>query len=181
MWLSPVTIVEPVDEPVTLSEAKEYLRIDSSDDSFNGEIERYIAASRSEVEYLTSTRMITQTVTVLGSGFADLLALSIGPVQSVSSIKYVDTQGVEQTLAAENYELVGSGLQQSVQLTIGNSWPTVRYRPDTVRMTAVVGYGVAGADLPADVHFAILRLIRAKFDDVAIELGRSLVNHRIWM
>lgn len=181
MWSPAVTTIAPVVEPVLVSDAKEYLRIDASDDSFNGEIDRYIAASRSEVEYITGTRMITQTIAVSCSSFADLVGLSIGPVQAVKSITYIDPQGFERALASAEHELIGSGLQQSVQLAIGNSWPPTRNRPDSVRLSAVVGYGASGGDLPADVYFAILRLIRAKFDDVAIEIEQFLVNHRIWL
>ncbi len=180
MWLSPVIDVAPAAEPLLKAAVKEYLRIDDGDASFDGQLDDFIAASRAEVETWTGTRLITQTVTVSADGWAALQSLPVGPVQSVSSVKYIDTLGVEQTLAAEDYQLIGSGLTLLISPALNKSWPKVATRIDAVRVTMVVGYGVSGSDLPGDVYFALLRLIRAKMDDRPLDLFGLLINHRIW-
>lgn len=181
MWLPPVTSAAPASEPVALADAKEYLRIDDADTSFDGEVDEYIAAARGDIEDWSSTRLITQTVTVMGNGWSALDALPIGPVVSIESIKYIDTAGVEQTWAAENYELAGSGLRQWVRLVIGKRWPVARKSLDAIRLTVIVGYGDAGSDLPSAVRYALIRGIRAKMDQKPFDLLAAIPNHRIWL
>jgi uncharacterized phiE125 gp8 family phage protein len=182
MWLSPVTVTAPEAEPVELAKAKQYLRIDAGDESFDDEVETFIAASRAEIEQICNTRMITQEVLLAASGFTDLQHhLPIGPVQDIVSINYVDADGEEQLLAAENYELVASVLDAQIIKTPGWVLPVIADRADAVRVTATVGYGDAGTDVPRDLYFVILQAIRAKFDGREISLEHMLVNHRIWL
>lgn len=181
MWLPPVTFAQPATEPVSLAEAQEYLRIDVTETEFDNEITSFIAASRSEIEALTSTRMITQTVNISGAHFASLAAMPIGPIQSVASVKYVDLTGTEQTIDSDDYELVVAGLTARIVPSFNANWPVAAIRVDAVRVQLVVGYGDAGSDLPRDIRFALLRAIRAKFDHEDIDLSAHLVNHRLWM
>lgn len=181
MWLSPVTITAPEAEPVDLAKAKQYLRIDAGDDSFDDEVESFIAASRAEIEQICNTRMITQDVLLVASGFADLQHLPIGPVQDVVTVHYIDADGEEQLLAAENYELVVGVLDAQIIKVSGFVWPVIADRPDAVRVTATVGYGDAGTALPRDLYFVILQAVRAKFDGREIAIEHMLVNHRIWL
>lgn len=179
--MAPVTFEAPAVEPVSLAEAKEYLRVDTDETEFDSEIGSFIAASRAEIEAITSTRLITQTVDLSAAHFASLAVLPIGPVQSITSIKYVDTTGFEDTLFSDDYELIGSGLTARIDPAFSANWPVAAIRVDAVRVRMVVGYGDAGSDLPRDLHFALLRAIRAKFDDDPIDIAKLLVNHRVWM
>lgn len=181
MWLSPVTVTAPEAEPVELAKAKQYLRIDAGDESFDDEVETFIAASRAEIEQICNTRMITQDVLVVASGFADLEHLPIGPVQEIVTIHYVDTDGEEQLLVAENYQLIAGVLDAQIIKMPGFVWPVLADRADAVRVTATVGYGDASSDVPRDLYFVILQAIRAKFDGREISLEHMLVNHRIWL
>tara|TARA_B110001454_G_scaffold166361_1_gene156219 strand:+ start:110 stop:658 length:549 start_codon:yes stop_codon:yes gene_type:complete len=181
MWLSPVTTTAPEAEPVDLAKAKQYLRIDAGDESFDDEVETFIAASRAEIEQICNTRMITQDVLLATSSFSDLEHLPIGPVQEIVSIEYLDAAGDEQLLAAENYELVPGVLDAQIIKVPGFVWPVIADRADAVRVTAKVGYGDAGTDVPRDLYFVILQAIRAKFDGREIALEHMLVNHRIWL
>ncbi|MDK2758644.1 MAG: hypothetical protein KYX66_18115 [Blastomonas fulva] len=181
MWHSPVTVTAAEAEPVDLAKAKQYLRIDAGDESFDDEVETFIAASRAEIEQICNTRMITQEVLLVASGFADLEHLPIGPVQDIVSIEYIDANGDEQLLAAENYELVACLLDAQVIGVPGFVWPTIANRADAVRVTATVGYGNAAADVPRDLYFVILQAIRAKFDGRELAIEHLLVNHRIWL
>lgn len=181
MWLPAVTITPPEAEPVLLAAAKQYLRIDAADTSFDDEIETYIAASRGEVESITNTRLITQVVVLQAGSLADLEHLPIGPMQSIEALNYVDSTGDEQQLPDADYALVASGLDGKIIRPKGVTWPTIADRADAVRVTATVGYGAAGSDLPRDLYFVVLRAIRAKFDGSELAIEHMLVNHRIWM
>lgn len=176
-----MTTAAPAAEPVTVAAAKEYLRIDAGDDSFDTQVGDWIAASRADAEYISGTRMITQTVELRASGWSDLEQMPIGPVQSISKIEYLDSDSVLQTLDSGVYVLVKSGLIAGIGFMSGAVWPTIADRRDAIRVTAVVGYGDAGSDMPADLYFAIMRAVRSKMDDMDFDLAPMLNNHRIWL
>lgn len=181
MWLPAVTVTPPEVEPVTLAAAKQYLRIDAADESFDDEIATLIAASRADIERICSTRLITQEVLLQADSFYDLEHLPIGPVKTIESVAYLDSEGAEQLLPDTDYELVAGELESQIVLVGRTSWPAVDDRADAVRVTATVGYGDAGTDLPRDLYFVVLRSIRAKFDGSELAIENMLVNHRIWM
>lgn len=145
-------------EPVTLAEAKAQLRIldDASEDDL---IAAYIGAARDHVEKYTGTALITQTRTLKVPNFSALQSLSAAPLQSVTSITYLDTAGEEQALSTDVYEAVIDGLEASIRLKVGQSWPAVRPVSDAVRATVVCGYGDTGAEVPAPIRQAMLLLI----------------------
>lgn len=181
MWLPAVTVTQPEVEPVTLAAAKQYLRIDAADESFDDEIATFIASSRADVESICNTRLITQEVLLQAGSFYDLEHLPIGPVQSIDAVNYVDSAGTEQLLPDTDYELVAGALDSQIVLVGRTSWPTLADRRDGVRVTATVGYGDAGTDLPRDLYFVVLQAIRAKFDGRELAIEHMLVNHRIWL
>lgn len=158
MWRPVVVTTAPAAEPLTLAQAVSHCRAptDGTDDD---DLNAAIAAARSHVESRTGTRMVTQTVAVKTDRWADLANLPIAPVQSVA-ITYQDTAGAEQTLATTVYEARLEGLEPSVVLKSGQSWPAT-YPGSLVTVTAVVGYGAAG-EQPADV-LHVLRLIVGDF------------------
>lgn len=156
MWRSPVTTSAPAGEPLSLDDAKAHLRVDgTSEDDLIGDL---IAAARAHVESRTGTRLVTQTVTIRTDDWADLDRLPIGPVQSITSVSYVDTDGQTQTLSTDIYEARLEGLEPSLVTKFMQTWPQSRFG-SLVTVTAVVGYGAAGSQ-PAETIHAI-RLILA--------------------
>lgn len=148
----------PASLPVTLAAVKARLRIDHDDD--DDALDGMIAAA---VDHLDGNRgtlgrcLITQTWDerfpahyFLGSR----LELSLQDVQSITSVKYFDSAGAEQTIAGADYELVPGTYCSWVHSF--DPWPSVDTRralPVTVRY--VVGYGVA-ADVPPALVDAII-------------------------
>jgi uncharacterized phiE125 gp8 family phage protein len=182
MWLPAVTTTPPAAEPVLLAAAKQYLRIDAADASFDDEIGMYIAASRAEVESITNTRLITQVVDLRCESFYDFDHLPIGPVQSIDAVNYLDASGDEHLLADTEYRLIAGTIDAQIVPGAGwLNWPMLSEAADAVRVTATVGYGAAGTALPRDLYFVVLHAIRAKFDGRELAIEHMLVNHRIWM
>ena len=70
------------------------------------------------------------------------------PLFSVESITYIDTDGVEQTLAADQYvaDKVAepAGIYRAYEVT----WPTVRAQVNSIKVTFKAGYGDAADDVP---------------------------------
>jgi uncharacterized phiE125 gp8 family phage protein len=178
MFMSPATIVAPEDTAVTLQQAKQFLRMDSP--VFDAELATHVAGACGQIEAITGTRFIEQTVLLRAGSFRDLELLPIGPVQDVTDIAYLDAAGGVQTLDPDTYELFGAGLEKGLRPAAGGAWPSTRGAADAVRVTAIVGYG-ASADVPDAVRTAIFLTIKALFEGNPIDVDSWLVNDRIWL
>jgi uncharacterized phiE125 gp8 family phage protein len=161
-WLPTVVSVAPASEPVSDTEAKAQCRVDGTDS--DTELGIYISAAREFVEAYTGTRLVSQTVLMQSECFDDLAALPEAPIISVSSVKYLDTNSVEQTLTTDVYEVVTTGLSPSIRLKFNQSWPSVRDVSDAVRVTAVCGY----SELPTPIKAALMLIISSWFDNRSV-------------
>jgi uncharacterized phiE125 gp8 family phage protein len=142
-------------EPVTLAEAKLHLRVDASDD--DDLIGALITAAREFAEHYTGRALAEQTLEMALDEFpcVDYIDLDAPPVASVTSIKYTDTDGVEQTFSSASYSLDTYGTSRQVTLAYGVEWPDTREEPRAVRIRYVTGYATA----PKAVKSALLLLI----------------------
>ena len=161
-WLPVIVSTPPASEPVTEAEVKLQCRIDGTDE--DDLLTLYISAAREFVEAYTGTKLGSQTVLMQGSGFCDLWSLPAAPVISVSSVKYLDATGVEQTLSTDVYEVVNPGLEPHIRLKVGQSWPSTREASDAIRVSAVCGY----SSLPVPIKHALLLIISSWFDNRAV-------------
>lgn len=146
-------------EPLTLDEAKAHLRIELSDSSEDTLVESLMLAARRWAETELSASLITQTWKLTLPGFpwnTRSICLERGPVQSITSIKYLDSSNVEQTLDPSKYLLETRPLADEVWLTYLNTWPVTVAQRDAVRIVYVAGYGDAGTDVPEDLRRAML-------------------------
>lgn len=145
MWRPVVVTVAPAAEPVLLADAKAHLAYEDDDkDTLIGD---QIKAARAHVEARTGTRLYTQTVSFKTDDWRDLANLPICPIQSISSITYTDTAGDVLTVSGSVYETRLELLEPAVVLKHGQAWPS-RQPGTLVTVTAVVGYGAAGAQPP---------------------------------
>lgn len=143
-------ITAPAAEPVTLTEAKLHARVDHvADDTL---ITALIAAARQDAEHLTGRALITQTWEMVLPEFADSMDLDLGPVASITSVKYLDSDGVEQTLASTVYDLIEEALPPRLVLKTGQSWPATYTAEDAVRIRFVAGYGADATYVPAAIR-----------------------------
>lgn len=147
-------ITAPATEPVTFSEVIPYARLDNADDSEI--IVMLINASRRQAENLTRRALITQTWELYLDQFPSWeIFLPKPPLQSVTSITYVDTAGVTQTLAANQYTVDIVSEPGRITPAYGLLWPTARDQMNSVCIRFVTGYGLA-AVVPAGIRNWIL-------------------------
>lgn len=160
---------QPAVEPVSLSEAKDHLRIDGSDeDTYLATI---ITASRKYCEQYCNRAFITQTWLQYPSDFTDGIKLSINPVQSVTSITYYDTDGNSQTLAANQYQVDLSADICRIYEAVNVDFPDVQdEKINPITITYVSGYGDAATDVPMDIIHAIKLMISHLFQN------REMIN-----
>ncbi|WP_245418604.1 hypothetical protein [Mesorhizobium sp. WSM3864] len=141
-----------------MAEAKRHVNAeDFSDD--DAELTLLVAAARDHIEKYTNTRLGVQTVTVKCDCFADFSRFPEAPAQSVTSIEYVDTAGATQTLADTVYELRADGLETSIGLKYGQSWPAIQPK-SRIAVAAEVGY----SEVPPAVKHALLLWLSAGYE-----------------
>jgi uncharacterized phiE125 gp8 family phage protein len=148
--------VPPALEPVSLAEAKAHCRITSTDE--DGLLAGYVLAARQYVETICGIALITQTIEAYFNCF-DIRFLPRWPVQSVSSISYMDVNAVPQVLASTVYYSNLSDRPAYVSLQYSQYWPNVYYRENAVTVTFVAGYGSSPGSIPEPIRQAILMLV----------------------
>ncbi|MDF1720521.1 MAG: head-tail connector protein [Minwuia sp.] len=159
---------------VSTADAKAFLRVEISDD--DSLIDDLVAAA---AEHLDGRRgmlgraLLTQTWAWTLDDFpcetwADPYAgirVPLPPLQSVSSIKYLDGNGDSQTLGTSVYAVNTGSEPGVISLKKGQSWPSVQDVRDAVTITFIAGYGDTASSLPASLRLAALQLVSAWYDN----------------
>lgn len=166
-------ITPPASEPITLSEAKAWARVDGADD--DTAITALITAARQAAEQYLRRSLVTQTwklsldlssggldlpegvyelpVTAIYGGLPRSVPLPKGPASSITSVVTYDLNNSATTFAASNYRLDSSG--DRLLLNYGAIWPS-NLRPEcAVEITYAAGYGNASA-IPNSIRQGIL-------------------------
>ena len=152
-------VTGPADEPLSLEEMKEHLRVDAADE--DALIADYIAAARGAAEAYTGRAFVTQTWQAHFTGWpADgVLELPLPPLQSVAWVKYTTDAGVLKTLSASVYRVVTATEPGCIVLASNQSWPSETLDAGLpVVVQFVCGYGGAAA-VPAGVKQALRWLV----------------------
>lgn len=150
--MSLLLITDAATEPVTLAEARLHLRLASDYTTEDATISALIKAARRMAEHELGRALITQTWEEVLDAFPDdEIALTMPRVIAITSIKYIDTSEVEQTITSTNYALDSSALPGWVKPAYGLDWPTdVLDSTNVVRVRYTAGYGSA-SDVPEEV------------------------------
>lgn len=157
--------VAPTTEPVTLAVAKNYLR--QTTDQDNALITSIITSARILVEKELGRSLVTQTWKLYLDKFPDYstcpIQLPKGPIQSISSITYEDSNGDTQTWSASNYQLDNKQFPARVLPAYSLAYPSARTNANSITITFVSGYGDA-SDVPEQYVQAMLLLIKHQYD-----------------
>ena len=154
--------VAPVEEPVTLTELKDRLRIDTADD--DAALAASIVAARERVEVFTRRVLVTATYELRLDAFpAWTLVVPRPPLQSVTKIEYIDTGGTLVTLAASGYTVDAKSAPGRIVPAYGTTWPATRDQVNAVIVTLKAGYGLREA-VPRPLTDALVLLVRALYD-----------------
>jgi len=151
----------PAAEPISTAEAKLHLRIDAADDDTL--VDDLILAARRHVEQRIWKSLITQTLELtlesLPVGAREIF-LPGGPVQSITSFGYVDTDGASQTLnTSTDMQLSNYSEPPWLVPAYNTNWPGTRKQVASATITYLAGYGTAGTDVPQDILAAMYLLI----------------------
>lgn len=141
------------DLPITVAQAKANGRIDG--DAEDALIETYIKAALAHAEKWTGVAFQAQTWELLLDAFpAHEVELPLGPVMSITSVSYVDADGVTQTTA--DYEVDLTPPERGWIIPTGD-WPATMETVNAVTIRFVVG------NTPPDDVVAALLLLTEHF------------------
>lgn len=144
-----VTVITPPAPVVTWADADAYLNL-SGDTTQQARVEALIDAATEYARKATGCSIGSQTLEVRFHAIGTEIDLPFGPVTSIVSIKYLDSDNVEQTLANTVYQRLADG---RVVLKASQSWPSIYDDPEAVRVQYVAG------DAPKPIEVAILALV----------------------
>lgn len=146
----------PTAEPITTAEAKLFARVTiATEDTLTDFL---IIAAREYAETFTGRQFVTATWEQRLDAFPVEFVLPLPPLISVTSIKYIDTAGDEQTLDASYYTLDKYSTPGRVVQAINKSWPSTQDVPNAVIVKYTCGYGDAAA-VPEGICTAIKQLV----------------------
>lgn len=124
-------------DPVTYAEAKSYLRLSTDDEQ--SDVTKLITAATKFAENVTRRNFMRQTWDLKLERFPLEIEVPFPPLQSVSSITYVNTEGTTATLATTVYQIDTNSEPGRIMPAFGQSWPSTRsdiYNAVTIRFIA---------------------------------------------
>lgn len=166
-----LTLVTPAAVlPVTVAEVSDHCRLDSPTDADEALVETYIEAAATwafGVSGWTGRSLTDETFEETFDGWTrrvrstilSELPLARAPVRSVASVKYIDTNGTEQTLASDQHRLVGRNGQGVIVPAYNVTWPGLRTQEANVTVRYVAGYGAEAGGIPQDLRTGLMALV----------------------
>ena len=143
--------------PITLTEAKTHLKVDTTaDDTF---ITNLIKSATSSAQEYTNRFFIATTIQQVGDKWEDISNLLKSPVASVTNIKYVDTSGSLQTLSTDVYFVDDVNKPARIGLKPNQSYPEIIDRLNAVQVNYVVGLATGSDEVDEGIRQALLLTI----------------------
>ena len=140
---------------LSTADAKAWMRVDSSaDDSL---IASLVAESIDFAEEQYGFQLIEKTVTIEYEYYGKEVRLPLYPVQSITSVKTIDTVGTETALTNnQDYYLTGDTLV--IDTVYGWEVPDDRIR---LKVVYVAGY----SSIPSGITLGIKKLVASNYED----------------
>ena len=166
-------LVPPTAEPVSLNEAKAWLRLETPDDDTL--VESLIVTARAAIEAYTGCVLVSQTWRVnldawpdgasrrcfgMQRGSRDVV-IPLAPVLGIVALRVFDAAGVPQVLATDSYTLHGAPDRPGLDVVAA---PEPGRARDGVEIDVLCGYG-APADVPQPLRQAILTLVARLYEN----------------
>jgi uncharacterized phiE125 gp8 family phage protein len=172
--MTPLALTPPALEPVSLTEAKAFLRLDQSDeDSLLGTL---ITAARLMVEAASGRMLIDQAWRIVldrwpGGGE---IRLPLSPVGAITAARVYDAFGIAQAVSLSSLQLDGAADPPVIRLIAG--LPPVGRARAAIEIDIVAGYGAAAPNVPALLRQAVLLLAARWFEQRGEVVGRDAAS-----
>lgn len=169
-----VQTVAPLQEPLTLEEAKEFLRVlDNDSDTLIGSL---IIAVREHVQNVTNRQLMEATYELYAENF--ITRLPKNPIKSIDKIEYMDVDGVYQILDSTLYYLYednGIGYIKYIDT------PIAKEHKKAVKITFTSGYDAVPEAIKQYMRVKISTLFENREEFVIgvsiAEFGNSFIEN----
>jgi uncharacterized phiE125 gp8 family phage protein len=154
-----ILLTGPAAEPVTLAEAKLFLRVEHDDD--DDLIEALIAGSRIHVEAQTHRALITQSWRLVRDSWPENGRIGVLPVPlaSIVAARTYDAAGAAHTFDTAAFALDKSGAPALLAFTPG-ALPVPGRATAGIEIDITAGYGASAESVPEPLRQAV-RLLTA--------------------
>jgi uncharacterized phiE125 gp8 family phage protein len=163
----------PAEEPVSLAEAKAFLRVD--DTAEDALITTLIGAARLHVEGVTGRALLAQSWRVVLDAWPEdrQVKLPVTPFMAVTEITAYDAAGAAHAVPLAQFMSEPDRLLLPANVT---GMPVLRERQG-IEIDYVAGFGTEPAEVPADIRQALLLLVGYWFEhrDAVIVAGSGAV------
>ena len=103
----------------------------------------------------------------VGKDGLNQIVLPYPPLKSITSIKYYDAAGSQQTWSTDNYrDLTYHNQKGYIEIKDGSTMPTLEDRADAVEIKFKCGYGTSsdGTDIPEAIKTAVLLILGRMYE-----------------
>ena len=172
--MSSILLTPPAAEPLTLADAKAYLRVAHSDD--DAVIAALIAGARSHVEAQTRRALITQTWRLIRDAWPPdgRIAVAPAPLRSVVAARVYDAGGATHAVDTGAFVADKSAAPAVLAFAPGTLAGSGRAAAG-IEIDVEVGYGAAPANVPETLRQALLLLVAHWYENRGlIAIGRSV-------
>ncbi len=149
--------ISPTHEPVSLEQAKQHLRLDGTGTEHDLLLRSMLESARSWCEEYSGRAFLWQTIAAKCDSLTEsIITLPRPPLKSITSIKYYDSGGTEQTCASTVYSADVTSEPGKLVLGYDQTWPSVRGYHHDVTISYIAGHAVSwtrsGANLAVPGH-----------------------------
>jgi len=169
--MTPIALTPPALEPVTLSEAKVFLRLDEAAE--DGLLATLISAARLMVEAASGRFLIDQSWRLVLDRWpvAGEIRLPLSPVGAITAARVYDLLGAAQPVAPGSLLLDRAADPPLIRIV--GEVPEIGRAYGAIEIDLVAGYGATADAVPALLRQAVLRLAARWFEQRGDVVGRD--------
>jgi len=179
-------VTAPATGPVTLVEAKNWARVDITED--DDLITSLIENATDQIQIVTGRQLVTATYDYFSSTWElndkGILEIPLGNVASITSIKYKDSDNNLITWDASKYEVNLKSQIAQIRPVSSESFPSLGDEFNSVEIRFTAGYGAASS-VPDRLKTAVYMMVSDAYENreqmTEIKLTENpAVNRILW-
>jgi uncharacterized phiE125 gp8 family phage protein len=154
--MSAFLLTGPAAEPLSLAEAKAYLRVEHDDD--DAVITALVAAARGQIEALTRRALLLQSWRLVRDGWPanGRIALRIGPLRALTAARVFDAAGTAHPIDVGNF--VVDAADNAIAAPCW-SLPVPGRRFAGIELDLELGFGSTAGEVPEPLRQAVRALL----------------------
>jgi uncharacterized phiE125 gp8 family phage protein len=172
--MTPLLLTPPLVEPVTLDDAKHWLKLDTEDE--DDLVQTLISAARLMIEAASGNLLIDQTWRIVLDAWPvnGRVRLPISPLRAIVAARVYGADGQPVPLAA-NALAIEAGAEPPV-LVVAAAVATPGRLTQGIEIDVQAGHGPLPAAVPAPIRQAILRLVACWYENRGDVMGGAATS-----